>query len=181
MAQFIAFVSAKQRSSRPFRRSGNFQEPDRSRARKRGRSSAVIPPLLNRPNCRKLPLSLIRQTQGSRGAREISFSAITGARRVKAFINNNYREDRTKTVSETGGERGKGTRSARQRKSRMSTLLHGLYAAAAIYRFTKLSYARRSRINYSYKTHQSSLYFLSPARRSGRKEMLSRSIPRNWA
>jgi hypothetical protein len=119
MAQFIALVRRTTYSFRSLRRSGNFQEPDQSRARKRGRSGTIIRALLNRPNCRKLPLSLIRQTQGSREARERSHFRRSRARqRVKAFINNNYREDRTKTIR-TSGERGKGIR---QRKSRMSTI-----------------------------------------------------------
>lgn len=116
-------LSSGRRSFRSqFRRSSNFQEPDQSRARKRGRSGTIIRALLNRPNCRKLPLSLIRQTQGSRGARarERSHFRRSRAQRVKAFINNNYREDRTKTTTRSSGERGKGIR---QRKSRMSTTL----------------------------------------------------------
>lgn len=155
MAQFIAFASAD--GVAPNRRSGNFQEPDRSRARKRGRSGTIIRPPLNRPNCRKLPLSSIRQTQESREARERSHFRRSRARRVKALL----------LITIIGRIERNDLDLGRERKRDPTAKVPDVYySCARMYatRFTKLSYARRSRINYSYKTHQSFLHFLLPTR-----------------
>ena len=138
-------------------------------------SSTIIWLLLNRPNCRKLPLSLIRQTQGSKDAREISFRW-SQAQRVKGFINNNYREDLERKRSLAKEEKVPNRPTAKVPD--VSTPLHG-YTQPPVRHFTKLSYAWCSRINYPYKTHQSFLYFLLSAytfalctRRFGFKKIL---------
>lgn len=98
-------------------------------------------------------MSLIRQTQASC---ERSYFWWLRARKAKAFINNNYREARNENDSGPLAKEKNG-----QRKSHIRLLLVYMDIIYT-YCFTKLSYAPRTRINYSYKTHQSFLRFLFP-------------------